>query len=83
MPFDENGDWHDDFEIKDDMGTAWAVKMFFYIIFLTLLAVGAFLIRAGSLGKIFNYDILIEDVVRSLTVGYCLQWILSQININY
>ncbi len=38
--------------------------------------IGAFLIRAGSLGKIGKYDILIEDMVRSLTFGSSLVFIL-------
>jgi hypothetical protein len=33
------------------------------------LIIGAFQIRAGSLGKIGKYDILIEDIARSLAVG--------------
>ena len=44
---------------------------------ITIALIGAFQVRAGSLGKIGKYDILIEDIVRSLTVGYALQWVLA------
>lgn len=37
----------------------------------------AFQVRAGSLFKIGRYDVLIEDIVRSLTAGYSIVWIVS------
>jgi hypothetical protein len=36
----------------------------------------AFLVRAGSLGKIGKYDVLVEDIVRSLTFGGSLVFVL-------
>ncbi len=46
-----------------------------YLVILVAL-IGAFLVRAGSLGKVGKYDILIEDIVRSLTFGSSLVFVL-------
>ena len=43
---------------------------------ITGLLVAAFQLRAGSLGKIGKYDILVEDIVRSLTLGYSITWLI-------
>lgn len=37
--------------------------------------IGAWQVRAGSLGRIGSFDILIEDIVRYFTVGRLITWI--------
>jgi hypothetical protein len=52
-----------------------AVSPWRYLVIVVALVL-AFLVRAGSLGKIGKYDILIEDIVRSLTFGGSLVFVL-------
>lgn len=44
---------------------------------ITVSLIGAFQVRAGTLAKIGKYDILIEDIIRGLTLGGALLWMMG------